>query len=248
MNGEFKQNFIEKWQKYFNVAELPITWYYSDTVDRFDLEESKNEYRCLIGNLNRVRSGFTFIYHSESPGCLGGKRYSGYSRDLRPNFEYFLSCGIPQEMEGERYKKSPELVRDYIKDNSPFEAPARYLVFKRWDRLREDENPLAVIFFAPADVLAGLFTLANFDVSYPQAVIAPMGSGCSSIISYVLNEISTNQPRCILGMFDISARPYVPPNTLTFTITMSRFEEMVKNMEDSFLITESWTKMIKRMV
>lgn len=30
-----------------------------------------------------------------------------------PNFEYFLSCGIPGKLEGERYKKTPELVRSW---------------------------------------------------------------------------------------------------------------------------------------
>ena len=34
----------------------------------------------------------------------------GFTQELRPNFEFFLSCGIPGEMEGERYKKSQELV------------------------------------------------------------------------------------------------------------------------------------------
>jgi len=30
-----------------------------------------------------------------------------------PHFEYFLSCGIPGKLEGERYKKSPELVKEF---------------------------------------------------------------------------------------------------------------------------------------
>lgn len=31
---------------------------------------------------------------------------------MRPKFEYFLSCGIPGEMEGERYIRTPEMVLD----------------------------------------------------------------------------------------------------------------------------------------
>ncbi len=247
MDEKFRDFFIRQWQKYVPTAELPVAYYYSERVTDEDLEDTENEDRCLIGNLNRVRSGHTFIYDAKTTGCPGGKHYTGYAQTLMPNIEYFLSCGIPGKMEGERYKKSPELVKEFMKNHPPSEAPAKYLVFKRWDKLSGDDNPLAVIFFATADVLSGLFTLANYDARDPHAVIAPMGSGCSSIINYPLVESRTENPRCILGMFDVSARPYVPDNTLTFTIPMKRLEEMVANMDESFLITKSWEMVKKRM-
>ena len=55
---------------------------------------------------------------------------------------------VGQVMEGERYKKSPEIVDQYMKDRAPFEAPAAYIVFKRWDELCTDDEPAVVIFFA----------------------------------------------------------------------------------------------------
>lgn len=240
MEKQIRESFLSKWENYFAKAELPVAYYYADEVPEEERQDTRNEHRCLICNLSRVREGHTFVYSSRSPGCLGGKRYTGFSQRLRPNFEYFLSCGIPGKMEGERYKKSPELVRRYLKNHPPFAAPARYLVFKRWDNLLERDEPLAIIFFAVADVLSGLFTLANFDAPDPNGVIAPMGSGCSSIVSYPLAESKSSNPRCVLGMFDVSARPCVPESTLTFTIPMRRFEEMIQNMDESFLITGSW--------
>ena len=240
MDGQLRESFLKQWAGYFATAELPIAYYYADEVTQEEIDDSENEHRCLICNLNRVREGHTFVYSSNSTGCLGGKRYTGFSQKLRPNFEYFLSCGIPGKMEGERYKKSPELVEQQLKWQPPFAAPGKYLVFKRWDQLLEKDDPLAVIFFATADVASGLFTLANFDASDSLGVIAPMGSGCSSIIYYALREADSKNPRCILGMFDVSARPCVPENRLTFTIPMKRFNEMVNNMDESFLITESW--------
>jgi hypothetical protein len=127
------------------------------------------------------------------------------------------------------------------------DAPGSYLVFKRLDQLAAGETPLAVIFFATPDVLAGLFTLANCDRPDPHGVICPMGSGCASIINYPYEEAQTEAPRCILGMFDVSARPSVPVGTLTFAIPMLRFEQMVANMEESFLITKSWEGVMKRL-
>ncbi|OGB61772.1 MAG: hypothetical protein A2Y94_13530 [Caldithrix sp. RBG_13_44_9] len=247
MDIKFRDQFSSQWKKYFAADELPICFYYTDNVKTEDLHNNTGGYRCLIGNLERVRRGQTYIYDASTPGCSGGKRYSGFSKKLRPDFEYFLSCGIPGEMEGERYKKTPELVREYLKNHPRFEAPADYLVFKRWDKIQSDEQPAAVIFFASADVLAGLFTLANFDRADSQAVIAPMGAGCASIINYPMEESRSKNPRCILGMFDVSARPHVPAHILTFTIPFRRFEQMAANMEESFLITGSWKAVRKRL-
>lgn len=247
MDIKFRDQFGKQWKKYFATAELPICFFYTDNVKTEDLQNNAGGYRCLIGNLERVRQGHPFIYDANTPGCSGGKRYSGFSQNLRPDFEYFLSCGIPGQMEGERYKKTPELVREHLQNHPPFEAPANYLVFKRWDQMQSDEQPAAVIFFATPDVLAGLFTLANFDHADSQAVIAPMGSGCASIINYPMEESRLANPRCILGMFDVSARPHVPAHTLTFTIPFRRFEQMAANMEESFLITGSWKAVRKRL-
>ena len=247
MEKKFQDLFMNQWKKYFPHVELPITYYYSDQINPDDVSQSKNTDRCLIGNLNRVREGYPFVYSAHSPGCSGGKRYSGFSRKLRPNFEYFLSCGIPGKMEGERYKKTPELVQEYLKNHPPFKAPGKYLVFKRFDKLSDSEEPLALIFFATPDVLSELFTLANYDRKDPNGVIAPMGSGCSSILNYPYEESKSEQPRCILGMFDVSARPEVPAGILTFSITFNRFQELVNNMDESFLTTSSWNLVRNRL-
>jgi hypothetical protein len=240
MDAQFVEFFVSRWRKYFAGSELPICYFYCDHVSDEDARESISTERCLIGNLNRVREGWPFVYDATMPGCSGGKRYTGFTQKLRPNFEYFLSCGVPGKMEGERYKQSPGLVKQYLAQHPPFEAPGQYLVFKRWDKLTPDEQPLAVIFFAAPDVLSGLFALANYDRADPYGVIAPMGSGCASIINYPYEEAQSEHPRCVLGMFDVSARPGVLNDRLTFAAPMKRFEQMARNMDESFLITNSW--------
>jgi len=47
-------------------------------------------------------------------------------------------------------------------------------------------------------------------------------------------------------MFDVSARPFVPSDVLTFSAPMNKFNRMIDNMEESFLITSSWQKVQKR--
>lgn len=247
MDAAVKEKFLTLWKKFFNDAELPITFYYTDEEGHAEAVKPGSVPRCIIGALAEVRKGQSLSFDVDAVGCPGGKRYLGFAEEIMPDFEYFLSCGIPGKLEGERYKKSPEMVKEYMKRHMPvMKAPGRFIVFKRWDRLEEADRPEVVIFFAKSDVLSGLFTLASFDETEQNMVIAPFGSGCSTIVQYPYLEINSRNPRGVIGMFDVSARPFVPRDTLTFAAPMSKFTGMIENMEESFLITPSWAKVQKR--
>ena len=239
MNSAIKERFTGLWAKYFGNEELPITLYYSDEIEMADEVGKAEKWSCMIGQLAKVRKGTSLAFSINSIGCAGGKKNSGYTKDLRPDFEYFLSCGN-ERLKGERFLKTPELVKIFHSAAPWSPSKAKYLVFKRWDMLLEDDLPEVVIFFAKPDMLSGLFTLSSFDRDYNDGVIAPFGAGCASIIQYPLAEAKLAKPKTVLGMFDISARPYVPENTLTAAIPYQRFVEMVENMEESFLTTNSW--------
>lgn len=47
-------------------------------------------------------------------------------------------------------------------------------------------------------------------------------------------------------MFDVSARPCVPEDVLTFSVQMNKLARMIDNMEESFLITGSLSKVSRR--
>lgn len=247
MDIQLKEHFLTHWARYFPGADLPIAFFYSNELEGAQLPDAPTDHRCVILDLGKVRKGETLAFERENLGCSGGKRYFGYKIELRPDFEYFLSCGIPGKIEGERYKKSPELVLDLLENRVDFEAPARYAIFKRWDRLTASDEPLVVIFFSSPDVLAGLFTLANFDESDPNGVIAPFASACGSIVHLPYLETQQEQQRAILGHFDITARTYLKANRLSFAVPFKKFVRMVNNMEQSFLITSTWEKMRIRM-
>jgi len=242
MNAQFQKEFQQKWKKYFPGAELPVAYFYTDEVSAKDAKDSRDEEHCIIAAFDRVRRGHTFVYAKDSPGCKGWARHTGFSQQAGPNFEYFLSYGLPGVVEGERYKKTPDLAKAHTANHPGFEAPGKYMVIKRWDKLAPAEEPFGVIFFATPDVLSGLFALANYDRSDPHGVIAPMGSGCSSIVLNVWEEAQSEAPRCVLGMFDVSARPQVRRGHLTFAMPFRRLEQMAANMDESFLITGSWKK------
>ena len=247
MDQQLKETFVEKWSKYFGNADLPFVFYYSDDEKYAENLKPVDRWVCMIGQLAPVlRKGGALAFSQETFGCPGGHQYSGFPLEDNPDFKYFLSCGIPGKLEGERYKKTPELAEQYVKDMPVPPAEGKYIVFKRWDKLGEGDEPQAVVFFAPPDVLSGLFTLANFASVHQQAVIAPFGSGCGSIISYPLAERDRDEPKAVLGMFDVSARPFVKKGVLSFAAPMRKFAQMIEDMDESFLITGSWEKVSRR--
>ena len=245
MKIELKEHFEILWKKYFGDAELPITFYYTTDEGGAEKAEKPKGRSCLICELSKVRGGKSVFYNADSLACGGARRYLGYAEKMRPGFEFFLSCGNDQ-MEGERYIKTPEMVKEFMKNQKTLPIEGKNIVFKRWDKLTEKDNPDVVIFFAKPDVLSGLFTLANFDQTDPNGTITPFAAGCGSIIHYPYLESMTDRQRAVIGMFDPSARPCVPENTLTFAVPMKRFERMISYMEESFLITETWTTFKKQ--
>ena len=66
-------------------------------------------------------------------------------------------------------------------------------------------------------------------------------------ITFYYSDNDVGAARAVIGMFDPSARPCVSRETLTFAVPMKRFEKMIGYMEESFLITETWTTIKKRL-
>jgi hypothetical protein len=249
MDQKLKNDFIERWDKYFPGVELPIVFFYVD--DPGDYKQMPKAapppaHRCVVFDLALPVKGEPIALEASTVGCSGGKRYFGFQTELMPNFEYFLSYGIPGKLEGERYKKSPELVREYMKTAPEFEAPGKYIVFKHWEEVDEKDQPEGVIFFVKPDVLSGLFTLAGYAELDSNAVISPFAAGCGTIVLWPYLENKKENPRCVIGMMDVSARPCVFGDQLSFTAPMKKFEGMVADMDESFLITESWDEVRQR--
>ena len=246
MNTEIRDHFIQQWKRYFNNSDLPITFYYTDDPLNANIVPSSRKWNCLICELKKVTEGESLAFSLETLKCGGAKRYLGFTDKMPPNFDYFLSFGIENKVKGERYIRTPELVKELMKNQKKFDMQEKYIVFKRWDNLDENDNPDVVIFFATHDVLSGLFTLANFDQSEPNSTFTPFGAGCGSIVYYPYIEKDAQRPRAVIGMFDVSARPCVPAGVLSFSVPMIKFSKMITYMDESFLITDSWKKVQKR--
>lgn len=241
MDIKLKNEFLLKWSDYFNNADLPMVFYFSEGTGNSLKHVPKSAYGCFICELAKVRNGIDLYFNSDTLTCRGAKRYSGYTDTLRADFEYFLSCGN-ERVEGERYVKEPEMVKQWQNSAQYIPIHQKNIVFKRWDKLTEEDNPEVVIFFAKPDVLSGLFSLYNFNNFEKNSIVTPFGAGCSSIIQFPYLE----KNKAFIGMFDPSARKCVPKDELTFAFSFTKMEQMIESMDKSFLIMEAWKKIKNR--
>ncbi|GEM_PF-19799 len=210
-------------------------------------------------------------------GCFGGGVGLGFGRQFERfplggvgAFKYFLSTGLAGQgredlvekacslgrketvenfLHGEGYKKSPELVENFLEELPATEVPANYVVFKPLKDLKEGEEAVVVVFVADPDQLSALVVMANYDRRGVDNVFAPMGAGCHQIGIYTFREAQRENPRAVIGLTDLSARKNVQhilgKDVFTFAVPYQRFEEMEENVEESFMKKSTWRSLVE---
>ncbi len=229
--------FIENIQKAFGEnVQLPFAFWYSDEPINDDWQKING---CFFKEFERLLSGEPISLSADRIGCMGGKFYTGFS-PMNEKMPVFVSSK-------ERYKKSPELVLDFVEKAHVQMTTMRYLNISPIARLENFNNVVGIFFWATPDMLSGLASWTFYDNNSDDAITAKFGSGCSSIFSEATWENSKNGKRTFIGLLDPSVRRYIHENILSFTIPMSRFREMYYTIQDSCLLnTPAWEKIRER--
>ena len=149
---------------------------------------------------------------------------------------------------GERYIKSPDLVRRFLGCLPMMEVPHDYIVFKPLSRVNEDEDGiLTVMFLADNDQLAAMVCLANYDRDSNDNVITPWAAGCQSIGIYPFAESGREKPKAVIGLVDIYSRVKVKrqlkSDVLSFAVPYPLYLEMEGNVPGSFLEGSTWKEL-----
>jgi uncharacterized protein (DUF169 family) len=239
---------------HLGLAEEPFGVYYDDTIPekafgpkpgipisremedqgQLDMQEVFKTFSCVIGNiwLARKKHGAAYI-SSEEYGCPGGVFYCSMMKPNLRFIEYYVTTGFSgTPMHGERYLPSPETMRKFLAKVDPRKAPAKYCIFKPLSTFSEDEEPEFVIFFARPEVLSGLFTHTTFTTGEVDCVASPFGAGCTNIIAWPLYYKEQGVEKAVLGGFDPSARKFMKPDELTFTVSLSLYKKMLKALPE----------------
>lgn len=229
--------FIENFHEAFgDTAQLPLLFGYSDTP----VAPTAKIGGCFFKGLQAVREGIPVSLSAEVIGCGGGKLYTGFS-DMPERVPKFVSLT-------EKYKRTPEMVADYVKSLEMPRATKPYLNFVRMDQAASFEGFEGVMFYATPDMLAGLCGWAFYDSNEPDAVVSRFGSGCSTVVSMTVVENARQGHRCFLGLLDPSVRPWVGKDELSFTVPMSRFTAMMGAMRECFLFgSHAWERVKERL-
>ena len=229
------KGFIEKYRQAFGEkAPLPIAFGYSDTP----VSEIRSVPKCLVGSISNVRHGNSLTLSAENVICGGGGLYTAFT-EMPERVPIFVS-------EVEHYKKTKEMVVDYVRGLNIELTQKPYLNFVRIDNLKEWSDAEALLFFATPDMLAGLCSWAFYDNNSADAVVTQFSSGCASIVTRAISENKSGGRSCFIGMLDPSALPLIPENELTFTIPMSRLIEMLDTMDDSSLYQKAFSALRRR--
>lgn len=216
-------------------AGLPLVFWYSD----HPFAEPCKLPACLIGGLQEAREGKILSLNNKNLKCPGGLIHAGFCKPT-PQLPGFIS-GI------ERYKQTEELAANYLSQFEHGQYADKWINFARIDKIETFDHVEGVIFYATADILAGLTGWGNYDHGESDLVVAPFGAGCSNL-AYIIKENEIGGRRTFIGMFDPSARPYIEENSMTYSVPIKRFHEMCNSIDESFLIhqTPDWRKIRAR--
>jgi len=231
------------------LADSPVALLFSDERPENALQFKEGHWGCVMAMLNAAAGGRVAALDGKS-GCGGGHIGMGFCTSYAHTpggIEYFLSTGRGEGYpEGERYIKTPELARGFVEQMPRVQIPYNYIVLKPLEQMTEGETPEVVVFLVNPDQLSALVVLANYGRSTADNAVIPFASGCQSIGVLVYHQAKQPQPCAVVGAIDISARPFMKPDQLTFAMPYAMFREMEDNVEGSFLDTKSWMKVRTR--
>lgn len=235
MNLELKERLLQRWSDHFPGVDLPIVCFYSDELHDAELRDTpKKDHTCIFAQLAAVRRGRACAFNANNLGCMGAKSTLGFEPRVVTDelVDYLVNI--------ERFHPSRAQFENYCKHTPVMPASGRYIVFKRWDSLDEQDEPEVVWMVGTPDTMAGLHGLAAYVSMTPNSVIAPFPSGCDAMFVAPRRTLAAGEPQAVLGGLDPGMRPYIKPGHLSFAAPWSKFRAMVESMDDCFLTAETW--------
>lgn len=263
-----------------NLKSEPVAILFSDEKPEGATQFVEGASSCVMFLFTSAVRGKTVVFDCKSFGCPGGGVGLGFGNTYQSHFPGgmsgfcgFLSSGneldpagkaigegmkaggaperfIEEFLHGERYKKSLELVEDFVASLPITEVPAKYVVMKPLSQVDlNKEEPVSVTYLVNADQLSALVILANYDRPGLENVIVPWVAACQAVGIMSYEEAKKERPRCLIGLTDISARRYLKGQNandkMTFTIPFRRLQEMEANIAGSFLEGSTWADLLE---
>lgn len=154
--------FIENIQKAFGEkVQLPFAFWYSDKQINDDLKKING---CFFKEFEKLIGGEPISLSADRIGCMGGKFYTGFST-MNEKMPMFVSSK-------EKYKKSSELVLDFVEKANVQITTRQYLNISPITELENFNNVVGIFFLATPDMLSGLASWTFYDNNSDDAITA----------------------------------------------------------------------------
>ena len=226
-------------------SELPTRE--KELKNEIDWQALFGQFSCVIGHIWRARKKKTAAYFDSGHfGCPGGAFWLGFMKPQTETIIHYVSSGVPERMAGELYCESPEALRQIFEYIDPEPAPKKFCVIKPVSLFKADEIPELISFFARPETLSGLHQLAAFLTNDPEVVTSPWGAACTGLVTWPRKYMAQGQNRAVLGGWDPSARKFFKTDEISFTVPFGMFRQMLQRYEESFLTTNTWTNVQKK--
>jgi len=229
----------------------PVATIVTDTKPDGAVQMKQGTHGCTVAMFSAAARGKTTVLDRDTLTCGGGKIGMGFCTEfdgVPGGIDYFLSTGRGEGFpEGEGYKKTPDMARAFVEDLPTTQIPFEYVVYKPLEGVDETlEKPLLVSFLCNADQLSALVVLTNYGRATSDNVSIRFGAGCHTLFLLPYRESGQPVPKAVVGVTDISARPYVDADLLTLTVPIAMYHEMEDNVAGSFLEKTPWKKLRER--
>ncbi|WP_139653303.1 DUF169 domain-containing protein [Raoultibacter phocaeensis] len=241
----------------FDFRIQPIGISFSDKKPDDAIEFPPDKRVCVVSMLLAASKGKTVAVSDETCACPGGAvgicRGDAFTRRNHKTAELLstgIECDDPNELPkhvqyGERFFKSPEVVQRW-KDALPYaDAQTEYAVFRPLADFSDDEPPAIALLFANPDQLSALVIMSGYSRGSGLNVSAPFAAACQSIL-FAYDEIGSDEPKAILGGFDISQRHRLPKELLTLTMPFQLYREIEEGIDEGCITTEAWKRIEDR--
>lgn len=260
------------------LPHQPVAILWSDEKPEGAQTFKDKSWGCTLWLTAAAAKGKVTACGRDSFGCVGGGTGIGFG-DQYPNFPggtdgfcRFLSSGnaghpqgeevakglklfvddsfIEEYLQGERYLKDPQAVRDFIEQLPIRDVPTDYIVYKPLSLVDPNqETPISVVFFCDPDQFSAIGVLSNYCFDGNENVIFPFAAGCQAIGIYSYDEAEKDEPKAVAGLMDLSARLYLRnhfgDNVMSMSLPWSMFMTMEENVAGSFLERNTWSKLLQ---
>jgi uncharacterized protein (DUF169 family) len=237
------------------LTHSPVAILLTDTRPEGAAQFKEGSRGCAGAMLRAAAEGRVAVFDRKTFGCPGGGTGLGFGNCyVGFPIDRLLSTGGKAELpnggtfdmgEGERFLESPEIVARWVEALPYRDVPTEFIVFKPLDQVAGGEDVSLILMFVNPDQIAALVTLAGFRSGAVNATVSPWGAACQSIM-FAYEEARSDNPRGVIGFFDISQRGKIARELLSYTMPYSMYLEMESSVDDSFLRLAVWQKLRER--